>query len=216
MAIAIVTGSGGLIGSESVAHFVRAGYEVLGLENDMRARFFGESASTAANSARLVREFEGSFRSLEIDIRDRDRVDSLFAEYAKRRRTRDSHGRATVARLGGIRSPYRFHRQRQRNAESPAGLTGSRPGRDVRVLLHEQGLRRPPELPAAAGATRLRLELPVDHRYYKGIDTTMSIDRSTHSLFGVSKASADLLVQEYGQLLRDADRLFSGWLPDRP
>jgi CDP-paratose 2-epimerase len=47
--------------------------------------------------------------------------------------------------------------------------------------------------------TDMRLELPEDHRYHKGIDTTMSIDRSTHSLFGVSKVAADLLVQEYGR-----------------
>ena len=55
MPIAIITGSGGLIGSESVHHFVRAGYDVIGLENDMRARFFGPTASTTHTSDRLVR-----------------------------------------------------------------------------------------------------------------------------------------------------------------
>src|SRR6476620_6951009 len=80
MATVIVTGSGGLIGSESVAHFVRSGYDVVGLENDMRARFFGPSASTAHTTERLLREYGDSFRSLPIDIRDAEGVNGAFAE----------------------------------------------------------------------------------------------------------------------------------------
>lgn len=60
MPVAIVTGSGGLIGSESVRHFVQDGYEVIGMENDMRARFFGPDASTAAMSEMLARSFPRS------------------------------------------------------------------------------------------------------------------------------------------------------------
>ena len=70
MPTAIVTGSGGLIGSESARHFVMAGYDVIGLENDMRARFFGPSASTSHTTERLERTLGDSFRSLELDIRD--------------------------------------------------------------------------------------------------------------------------------------------------
>jgi CDP-paratose 2-epimerase len=55
-----------------------------------------------------------------------------------------------------------------------------------------------------------RLELPDDHRYFPGIDTSMSIDRSTHSLFGVSKAAADLLVQEYGRYFEMPTVCFRG------
>src|SRR5579859_4270446 len=80
MATAIVTGSGGLIGSESVQHFVQAGYDVVGLENDMRARFFGPSASTAHTTERLTRSYAEGFRSLEVDIRDRDGVERVFRE----------------------------------------------------------------------------------------------------------------------------------------
>ena len=80
MPVAIVTGSGGLIGSESVAYFVEAGFDVIGIENDMRARFFGASASTAHTTARLVDKYGDSFRSLELDIRDRDGVAHAFAD----------------------------------------------------------------------------------------------------------------------------------------
>src|ERR1700730_10213050 len=82
MPAAIVTGSGGLIGSGSGAHFVQAGYDVIGLENDLRASFFGPDASTAHTTEALVKRFPHEFRSLEIDIRDTDAVNRVFAERA--------------------------------------------------------------------------------------------------------------------------------------
>src|SRR4051812_6989961 len=81
--ICIVTGSGGLIGSESVKHFVAQGYEVIGLENDMRAYFFGPEASTQRTTDRLVEELDG-FRSLPVDIRDNDAVARVIADKAAR------------------------------------------------------------------------------------------------------------------------------------
>src|SRR6478672_10737533 len=78
--LCIVTGSGGLIGSESVKHFVSQGYDVIGLENDMRAYFFGPEASTRRTSDSLEAELEGSFRSLDVDIRDNDAVVKAIAE----------------------------------------------------------------------------------------------------------------------------------------
>ena len=82
MAVAIVTGSGGLIGSESVRHFVRQGFHVIGLENDMRARFFGPEASTRRLSDELVAAYP-EFRSLDMDIRDPERVSKVFADHAR-------------------------------------------------------------------------------------------------------------------------------------
>src|SRR3954451_14249077 len=80
--VCIVTGSGGLIGSESVKHFVAEGYDVIGLENDMRAYFFGAEASTQATTDKLA-ELDG-FRSLELDIRDREGVEKVVRENAAR------------------------------------------------------------------------------------------------------------------------------------
>ena len=82
MSTVIVTGAGGLIGSESVRHFAAAGHTVVGIENDMRARFFGPSASTAHMTQRLLEEFPDNFRWVELDIRDNDGIDRLFAELA--------------------------------------------------------------------------------------------------------------------------------------
>src|ERR1700716_3631316 len=82
MPLAIITGSGGLIGSESVRYFVQAGFDVIGLENDMRSQFFGPTASTRPSTDELLQRFP-EFRSLEVDIRDTDAVTKVFAEHAR-------------------------------------------------------------------------------------------------------------------------------------
>src|SRR5215213_11217443 len=83
MALAIVTGSGGLVGSDSVRRLVESGWEVIGLENDMRARFFGPEASTAHVTEELVAA-NPEFTAIDADIRDRDAVQQLFEENSSR------------------------------------------------------------------------------------------------------------------------------------
>ncbi|MBV9196307.1 MAG: NAD-dependent epimerase/dehydratase family protein [Solirubrobacterales bacterium] len=198
MPTAIVTGSGGLIGSESVQHFVEAGYDVIGIENDMRARFFGPAASTAHNTARLTETLGDSFRSIELDIRDVDGVGRVFADHAQslelviHTAAQPSHDWAAsdpqtdfTVNANGTLNFLEATRQHAPDAAfifcSTNKVYGDLPNHLPLIELDE------------------RLELPADHRYHGGIDTSMSIDSSTHSLFGVSKASADLLVQEYGR-----------------
>jgi CDP-paratose 2-epimerase len=81
MATAIVTGSGGLIGSESVKHFVEAGHDVIGIDNDMRARFLGSDASTFHTAERLA-DVCRFFRTIDADIRDLDAIERTFHEVA--------------------------------------------------------------------------------------------------------------------------------------
>ena len=198
MPTAIVTGSGGLVGAESVRHFVQAGYDVVGLENDMRARFFGPDASTARMSQALIERYPNEFRSLELDIRDADRVERVFAERSGQielvihAAAQPSHDWAAsdpqidfAVNAGGTLNLLEATRAHAPNATFMFCSTNKVYG----------------DLPNSLPLVELdsRLELPEDHRYYGGIDTSMSIDRSTHSLFGVSKAAADLLVQEYGR-----------------
>lgn len=197
MSTAIVTGSGGLIGSESVRALIESGWDVIGLENDMRAQFFGPEASTAATTERLRGEY-GEFRSLDLDIRDADAVNAAFrdapggVELVVHTAAQPSHDWAArepqtdfgvnalgtlnlleAARAHALDAPFIFCSTNKVYGDTPNFLP---------LEEHE-----------------LRLELPEDHHYYGGIDTSMSIDSSTHSLFGVSKAAADLMVQEYGR-----------------
>jgi CDP-paratose 2-epimerase len=197
MAVALVTGSGGLIGSESVAHFIRAGFDVIGLENDMRARFFGPTASTHPVTERLVREFP-DFRSLDVDIRDTDAVEKVFAEHGKdielvvHTAAQPSHDWAASDPLTDFGV----------NANGTLNLLQSTRNRcpDATFIFTSTNKvygDTPNRLPLVELETRL--ELPADHQYFGGIDTTMTIDDSMHSLFGVAKVAADLMVQEYGR-----------------
>jgi CDP-paratose 2-epimerase len=194
--VAIITGAGGLIGSEAVDHFIGQGFDVVGIENDMRARFFGPESSTSHVTQRLVEEHK-SFKWENVDIRDAAEIMRIFQEHAGsielviHTAAQPSHDWAAsepqtdfgvnangtlnlleAARAHAIDAPFIF--------TSTNKVYGDTPNRLPLLSLEK------------------RLELPEDHPYYKGVDTSMSIDVSTHSLFGVSKAAADLLVQEYG------------------
>jgi CDP-paratose 2-epimerase len=197
MAVAVITGSGGLIGSECVRHFARAGYDVIGLDNDMRARFFGPASSTAATAARLEADFP-SFRSLDLDIRDRDGVMRLF---------REEGGRVELV-IHAAAQPSHDWAAREPETDFAVNAVGTlhlleacRAHADGATFIFTSTNKvygdTPNRLPLVELETRL--DLPRDHPWYEGIDLSMSIDRSMHSLFGVSKVAADLMVQEYGR-----------------
>jgi CDP-paratose 2-epimerase len=197
MPTAIITGSGGLVGSESVRHFVESGYDVIGIDNDMRAEFFGPAASTQPVTDALQARYP-DFRPLDVDIRDGGQIDSIFARHA--------------AQLSIV-----VHTAAQPSHDWAASdpITDFTVNANGTLNLLEAARRHAPDatfvnmstnkvygdLPNHLPLVELeaRLELPEDHPWSGGIDTSMSIDRSTHSLFGVSKAAGDLLVQEYGE-----------------
>jgi CDP-paratose 2-epimerase len=197
MSIAIVTGSGGLIGAESARFFVEQGFDVVGLENDMRARFFGFEASTAGVTRRLQAELDG-FTSLEIDIRDAEAVAGVFERHAREielvvhAAAQPSHDWAAsdpqtdfAVNANGTLNLLQAAREHTPDATFVFCSTNKVYG------------DRPNLLPLVE--TETRLDLPEDHPWYEGVDLEMPIDLCTHSLFGVSKAAADLLVQEYGR-----------------
>jgi CDP-paratose 2-epimerase len=209
VAVAIITGSGGLVGSESVAHFVEAGYDVIGIENDLRSYFFGASASTSSQTERLRTAYGSSFESIELDIRDHEGVDAIFARHAEalelviHTAAQPSHDWAASEPLTDFAV----------NATGTLNLleASRRHCPDATFVFTSTNKvygDRPNLLPLEEEATRY--ELPVDHRYHDGIDTSMSIDRCLHSLFGASKASADLLVQEYGRYFGLPTGVFRG------
>jgi CDP-paratose 2-epimerase len=196
--VAIITGSGGLIGSESALHFARAGYDVIGLENDMRSRFFGPEASTAHTTRRLAAQLGASFRSLEVDIRDADRVERVFADHAPEI-SLVIHTAAQPSHDWAASDPQTDFTVNANGTLNLLDATRRRCPAATFIFCSTNKVYGdlPNRLPLLR--TETRFELPPDHPYYVGIDTTMSIDASTHSLFGVSKAAADLLVQEYGR-----------------
>lgn len=194
---AIVTGSGGLIGSESVKHYAERGFRVIGLENDMRATLFGPDASTRGTSSRLV-ELYDDFIWVDVDIRDKDAIARIF----------ERHGRDVEVIVHAAAQPSHDWAARDPHVDFTVNAVGT-------LNLLEAARSHSPDAPFVFCSTNkvygdtpnrlplierdTRFDLPVDHEFHGGIDTRMSIDRSMHSLFGASKAAADLLVQEYGR-----------------
>ncbi len=208
MAVAIVTGSGGLIGSESVRFLAEQGFDVIGVENDMRAVFFGPEASTTPTSELLVEEVEG-FHYEQLDIRDAEGLGTLFSRHAREIEL-VIHAAAQPSHDWAASDPQADFTI---NANGTLNLLEAtrRYAPDATFIYTSTNKvygDRPNLLPLEERETRL--ELPVDHRWYEGIDTEMSIDLTTHSLFGVSKAAADLLVQEYGRYFHMPTVCFRG------
>jgi CDP-paratose 2-epimerase len=195
MPTAIITGSGGLIGSEAAKHFAEQGYDVVGLDNDMRSYFFGPEASTAPSMARLTRDVP-AFTARAVDIRDRDAVEREFAQHQPAlvvhcaaqpshdwaaREPHTDFGVNAVGTLNLLEAARRYSPDAPFIFTSTNKVYGDTPNR-LPLLEHET-----------------RWELPEDHEWFGGIPIDMSIDRSTHSIFGASKVAADILVQEYGR-----------------
>src|ERR1700693_765877 len=193
----IVTGSAGLIGSENVRVFANEGARVVGIDNDMRAQFFGEEASTRLTRQELISNIRG-YEHLDADIRDANAMHDLFKQ----------HGRNISAVVHSASQPSHDWAARDPQTDFGVNANGT-------LNLLEATRRFSPEAPfvflstnKVYGDTPNRLplrelakrwEIEAGHEYEPGISESMSIDQTKHSLFGASKAAADLLVQEYGR-----------------
>ena len=190
----LVTGSSGLIGSEAVEHFDRQGHVIFGIDNNMRRIFFGPQGDTTWNLQRLKRITE-RFTPLELDIRDREGIFKLFKgrdfDLIIHCAAQPSHDKAREIPLIDF----------DVNAVGTINLLeATRQFCPEAVFIHMSTNKvygdAPNELPL--------VELPTRYDYaraedYEGIDETCRIDRSLHSLFGASKAAADIVAQEYGR-----------------
>jgi CDP-paratose 2-epimerase len=209
MPVAIITGSAGLVGSESALFFARQGFDIVGIDNDMRRCFFGDEASTAWQRQNLERELGKKYRHFDCDIRDSDSVNAIFQEYGKsielviHTAAQPSHDWAasdpitdfTVNALGTLRML-----EATRNFAPDAVFIFTSTNKVYGDL--------PNHLPLVE--QEKRWEIDPAHPYVDGIREDMSIDQSTHSIFGVSKLSADNMVQEYGRYFGMRTACFRG------
>jgi CDP-paratose 2-epimerase len=197
MSIAIVTGAAGLIGSEACKKFHAEGLDVAGIDNDMRARFFGPEASTTPTRERLVTSLK-NYEHHDLDIRDKDRIEALFERLGSNVGV-IVHTAAQPSHDWAASDP---HTDFSVNALGTLNLLqAARTYCPDAVFIFTSTNKvygdTPNRLPLVELDTRYEIE--ASHRYHRGIDETMSTDQSKHSLFGASKMSADLLVQEYGR-----------------
>ena len=191
----LVTGSCGLIGSECVRLFTQKGFSAVGIDNNMRKNFFGEEASVEWNKKRLLAEVE-NYRHYDLDIREGKSIEELFRQ---NKFDLIIHTAAQPSHDWAAKDPYVDF---SINAQATLILLENfRKFCPQAVFIFTSTNKvygdRPNSLPLIE--LEKRYELPPTHRFFGGIDESMSIDNCLHSLFGVSKASADLLVQEYGK-----------------
>ncbi|MGH9487926.1 MAG: NAD-dependent epimerase/dehydratase family protein [Terriglobales bacterium] len=203
MKAALVTGSGGLIGSACVQLLCAQGWAVTGVDNDLRAWFFGPAASTAARVRELAQTWPRYTHS-HLDLRDRESVRCLVAE---------------------LRPSFIIHTAAQpshdRAAAIPAEDFDVNAGGTLNLLLAARAAA--PEAPFCFTSTNkvygdrpnqlLLRQLPTRFDYADGrdgIDEQMPVDQCLHSLFGASKLAADLLCQEYGRYFGMPIGIFRG------
>lgn len=190
----MVTGSNGLIGSEAVTYFDGLGCEVVGVDNNLRAEFFGPDGDTRWNQARLLQSTR-RFRHIEADIRNRDQILALIA-----RETPDAiiHCAAQPSHDLAARVPFADF---DTNAVGTLNLLEAvrlHSPQAVFVLMSTNKVYgdAPNEVPLVEHETRWDY---AGAHYQHGITEEMRIDRCLHSLFGASKLAADILTQEYGK-----------------
>ncbi|GAA4450318.1 MULTISPECIES: NAD-dependent epimerase/dehydratase family protein [Novipirellula] len=201
----MVTGSSGLIGSAAVRHWDAAGDQVIGIDNDMRATFFGPDGSTRWNQSQLESETK-NFRTVSIDIRDRDAILDLFKneppDLVVHCAAQPSHDKAAAI-------PFLDF---EVNAVGTLNLLeATRQFAPDAVFCHMSTNKvygdAPNELPLKELETRWEYANPED---YDGIDESCRIDQTMHSLFGASKTAADVLAQEYGKYFGLKTGVFRG------
>ncbi|MBL1173940.1 NAD-dependent epimerase/dehydratase family protein [Pantanalinema sp. GBBB05] len=198
MSTVLVTGSAGLIGSESVHFFARLGFNVIGVDNNLRAYFFGDSASTTWNRDLLKDKYGDRYQHYDLDIRDREAIERLFKEYSSDISV-IIHTAAQPSHDWAANDP---HTDFTVNANGTLVLLeATRQYCPHAVFIFTSTNKVYGDTPNFLPLEELetRWEINPEHPYWIGIDESMSIDASKHSLFGASKVAADVLVQEYGR-----------------
>ena len=198
MKIALITGSCGLVGAEAAEFFIRKKFKVLGIDNNFRKYFFGADGSTLWMKNFLKKKYKKKYIHFNTDIRKFKDIEKIFAKHKKKIKViihsaaQPSHDWAAlypeidfeINALGTLNILKLTKKYLPKNTPfifmSTNKVYGDNPNK---LKINE---------------SKFRFDLKKKHNYYKGINENMSIDKCVHSFFGVSKLSADIMVQEYG------------------
>lgn len=197
MSIVIITGSCGLVGAESAKFFCNKGFDVIGIDNNYRKLFFGRDGDTNWIKKNLIKKYK-NYSHFNKNIENYTSIEKIFKKYKKSIKliihsaAQPSHDLAKIIPMQDFKT----------NALSTINLLEltkkySPDSPFIFMSTNKVYGDNPNKLPISENKTRWILNKK--NKFYKGIDESMSIDNCTHSLFGVSKAYADLAVQEYGK-----------------
>ncbi|KCZ70525.1 nucleoside-diphosphate-sugar epimerase [Candidatus Methanoperedens nitroreducens] len=209
MKIALVTGSAGLIGAESVRFFSKKGFEIIGIDNDMRRLFFGDEASTEWSRRKLESEIK-NYTHYSEDIRDRASMEDIFKKYGEDIKV-IIHTAAQPSHDWAAKDPFTDFTVNANGTLNLLEMTRQYCPDAAFIFTSTNKVYgdSPNSLPLVELETRW--EIDKSHPYYQnGIDESMSVDQTKHSLFGASKLAADALVQEYGKYFNMKTVCFRG------
>jgi len=206
--VALITGSAGLIGSESVEFFAQKGFLIAGIDNDMRRYFFGAEASTQWNQRKLKERIK-NYDHHPVDIRDMKALEKVFKKYSRDIKV-IIHAAAQPSHDWAAKEPVTDFTINANGTLNLLEMTRRFCPGSVFIFTSTNKVYGdlPNFLPLRE--TKTRYEISKSHPFYDGIDETMSIDQSKHSLFGASKVAADVLVQEYGRYFNMKTVAFRG------
>lgn len=207
MKTALITGSAGLIGSESARLFAGKGYRIVGIDNDMRQYFFGEAASTAWNRARLSEELSERYVHYDVDIRDAAEIERIMAEH---RPDIIIHTAAQPSHDWAVKEPMTDFSVNAVGTLVLLEATRKHAPQATFIFTSTNKVYgdAPNRLPLIEGEKRW--EIDETHAYHRGIDESMSLDQTLRSIFGASKTAADVMVQEYGKYFGMNTGVFRG------
>jgi CDP-paratose 2-epimerase len=207
MRTAVVSGSSGLIGSEASKFFHDKGFRVIGLDNDMRSYFFGHNASTKPMRLKLMHDLP-HYVHYETDIRNYDELAKIFSEYSSDIEV-IVHAAAQPSHDWATREPLTDFGVNATGTLNLLEVTRKYAPNAVFIFTSTNKVYgdTPNHLPLIE--LEHRWEVDPQHRFAgHGIDETMSIDHTLHSIFGVGKVAADIMVQEYGRYFQMKTGIF--------
>ena len=198
----LITGSCGLVGSESVSFFIKKGFNIIGIDNNLRKYFFGEEGSTIWIRKKFLKKFKEKYHHFNIDIRNYQQLEKIFRKYNSKIKliihaaAQPSHDWATK----DIKTDFDINAVGTYNMLNLSKNYCNRKTPFIFLSTNKVYGDNPNKLKLMKD--KYRFCLKKNDKFFDGIDETMSLDDCTHSFFGVSKLAADLLVQEYGKNLK--------------
>lgn len=197
MSLAIITGSTGLVGSETVNFFHDKGFDVIGIDNNFRKVFFGKNGSTNWIKTKLIKRNK-NFKNFSIDIRSFDKLNKIFKKY-KKNISVIVHCAAQPSHDYGKNFPFLDFSINASGTLNLLELTKKYCPDSPFIFMSTNKVYGDNPNKLKIFEKKTRWELSQEDKIFKGISENFSIDNATHSFFGVSKAYADLIVQEYGK-----------------
>ena len=197
MSVVIITGSSGLVGSESVDFFCNKGFDVIGIDNNLRKTFFGKEASTTWVKNKLIKKHK-NFKNYNIDIRSIGSLEKIFKNF-KKNISLIIHCAAQPSHDYGKDFPILDFNVNATGTLNLLELTKNYCSSAPFIFMSTNKVYGDNPNKLKIKEKSKRWELNKKDINYKGIDENFSIDACTHSFFGVSKTYADLIVQEYGK-----------------